>query len=131
MGKFPASFPSETEIDAFLLKSCIRQRSSSRLGPLGQSFLKQGTLDSLTYHGRIINSASSFRSARLRHYDGLERIDNRNILHVRGVQKFTWLVTDSASCSSHLLYQAQGSWFAYILPSALVNLSSSQRMYLY
>ena len=85
MGKFPRPFPSETEIDPFLLKHCVRQRST--LGPLGQSFLKQGTLDSFTYHERTINSASSLRITRLRHYDGLERIDNRNILHVRGVQK--------------------------------------------
>jgi hypothetical protein len=85
MGKLTHLFASETEIDTFLLKHCVRQRST--LGPLGQSFLKQGTLDSFTYHERTIDSASSFRSARLRHYDGLEHIDNRNVLHVRGVQK--------------------------------------------
>lgn len=85
MGKSARLLAFETEIDAFLLKHCVRQRST--LGPLGQSFLKQGTLDSFSCYERTINSASSFRSACLRHYDGFEHIDNRNVLHVRGVQK--------------------------------------------
>jgi hypothetical protein len=74
-----------------------------------------------------VNSVSSFRSDRLRHYDGLERIHDRNILLVWACPDLAWLVTDAVSCSSHLLFQAQGSWFAYILPSALVNLSSPQK----
>ena len=122
-------FPSEAEI-TFLLKHCVRERST--LGPLGESFLKQGMLDSTTRLERNVNSASLFRSARLRHHDGLERIDDRNVLLVRGIQKSPGLVTETVSfCSNHLLYQAQGSWFAYILPSALVSRSSPQRMYCY
>ena len=75
-----------------------------------------------------MNSVSSFRGARLHHYDGLECIHDRNILLVRACPDVAWLVTDAVPfCSSHLLFQAQGSWFAYILPSALVNLSSPLR----
>jgi hypothetical protein len=44
---------------------------------------------------RSVNSASSFRSVRLRHHDRFERIDNRNILLVKAHPEVVWLVTDS------------------------------------
>jgi len=59
---------------------CVRQRST--LGPLGQSFLKQGVL---VY---VIMTALN-------------------------------TLTIGMYFTSHMLFQAQGSWFAYILPSAL------------
>ena len=48
------------------------------------------------HHRRKLNLASSFRSARLRHNDGFERIDNRNILLVRRLQKLSRPITDTA-----------------------------------
>jgi len=68
-------------LNVFLvIRHCIRQRST--LGPLGQSFLKQGVL---VY---VIMTALN-------------------------------ALTMGTFFSSHLLTQGLGSWFAYILPSAL------------
>jgi len=63
-----------------VIRHCVRERST--LGPLGESFLKQGVL---VY---VIMTALN-------------------------------ALTIGTYFSNHLLYQAQGSWFAYILPSAL------------
>jgi len=59
---------------------CVQQRST--LGPLGQSFLKQGVL-------------------------------------VYVIMTCMNALTIATYFTKHLLFQAQGSWFAYILPSAL------------
>jgi len=63
-----------------VVRHCVRERST--LGPLGESFLKQGVLVYI-----IMTGLNAF--------------------------------TIGTYFSSHLLFQAQGSWFAYILPSAL------------
>jgi len=63
-----------------VIRHCVQERST--LGPLGESFLKQGVLVYVIM--TILNA-----------------------------------LTIGTYFSSHLLYQAQGSWFAYILPSAL------------
>jgi len=63
-----------------VIRHCVRERST--LGPLGESFLKQGVLVYV-----IMTSLNA--------------------------------LTIGTYFSSHLLFQAQGSWFAYILPSAL------------
>ena len=69
----------------------------------------------------------SCRDNRLRRHDGFERVNDWNLFHVscrcpfwpRSRDQLTW-----SCCSSDLLHQGIGSWFAYILPSALViNLS--------
>jgi len=63
-----------------VIRHCVRERST--LGPLGESFLKQGVLVYV-----IMTSLNA--------------------------------LTIGTYFSNHLLFQAQGSWFAYILPSAL------------
>ncbi|KAI0304466.1 hypothetical protein B0F90DRAFT_1258583 [Multifurca ochricompacta] len=69
-----------------VVQHCIQERST--LGPLGQSFLKQGVLVYVIM--TILNT-----------------------------------LTIGTYFTSHLLHQGLGSWFAYILPSALVMLSAS------
>ncbi|KAH9997939.1 hypothetical protein BJV77DRAFT_782642 [Russula vinacea] len=72
-----------------VVRHCVRERST--LGPLGESFLKQGVIVYV-----IMTALNAF--------------------------------TIGTYFSSHLLFQAQGSWFAYILPSALSCRLQRQRI---
>ncbi|KAH9980325.1 hypothetical protein BGW80DRAFT_1556904 [Lactifluus volemus] len=66
-----------------VIRHCIRERST--LGPLGQSFLKQGTLDPLASSRTQSANVYFHRSFRIRHNDGHEWLDHRNIFHPTSV----------------------------------------------